>query len=66
MICFIIPGHREPLQDSGQAKGGLAQLSCKKLVVKKVVQRTVKKGGEECGNRDEGGGNPEDSSQGAC
>ena len=32
---FIIPGHREPLQDSGRAKGGLAQLSCKKLVVKK-------------------------------
>ena len=29
---FIMPGYREPLQDSGRAKGGLAQLSCKYLV----------------------------------
>ena len=32
---FIMPGYREPFQDSGRAKGGLAQLSCKYLVVKK-------------------------------
>ena len=32
---FIVPGHREPFQDTGRAKGGLAQLACKNLQVKK-------------------------------
>ena len=32
---FIIPGHREPFQDSGRPKGGLAQLSTKSLEMKK-------------------------------
>ena len=32
---FVIPGHREPFQDAGRARGGLAQLSCKSLQVKK-------------------------------
>ena len=33
---FVIPGHREKYQDSGRAKGGLAQLSKAKLDVKKI------------------------------
>ena len=32
---FVIPGHREPFQDSGRAKGGLAQLSSKILDIRK-------------------------------
>ena len=32
---FVIPGHREPFQDAGRARGGLAQLSCKKLDIQK-------------------------------
>ena len=33
---FVIPGHREKNQDSGRAKGGLAQLSKANLDVKKI------------------------------
>ena len=32
---YVIPGHRTPGQDSGRAKGGIAQLSRKSLAVKK-------------------------------
>ena len=32
---FVIPGFREPFQDAGRAKGGLAQLSCKQKDIKK-------------------------------
>ena len=32
---FVIPAHREPFQDSGRGRGGLAQLSWKNLQVKK-------------------------------
>ena len=32
---YVIPGYREPLQDSGRAKGGLAQLTNKTLDIKK-------------------------------
>ena len=32
---FVIPGYREPFQDAGRAKGGLAQLSNKSLDIKK-------------------------------
>ena len=32
---FVIPGYREPFQDAGRAKGGLAQLSCKQNDIKK-------------------------------
>ena len=32
---FVVPGHREPFQDAGRAKGGLAQLSHKQLDIKK-------------------------------
>ena len=36
-ICdsFVIPAHRESGQDSGRAKGGLAQLSSKTIIVRK-------------------------------
>ena len=32
---FVIPAHRESGQDSGRAKGGLAQLTSKKFCVRK-------------------------------
>ena len=32
---FMTPGYREPFQDAGRAKGGLAQLSCNQLDIKK-------------------------------
>ena len=32
---FVTPGHREPFQDAGRARGGLAQLSYKTLDMKK-------------------------------
>ena len=37
---FVIPGHREPFQDAGRARGGLAQLSCKNLNVKRERMST--------------------------
>ena len=33
--CYVIPAHRREGQDSGRAKGGLAQLSLKDKIVKK-------------------------------
>ena len=36
---FVIPGYREPFQDSGRAKGGLAQLADKNLdIVKERIK----------------------------
>ena len=32
---FVTPGYREPFQDGGRAKGGLAQLCSKSLDIKK-------------------------------
>ena len=32
---YVLPGHREPFQDAGRAKGGLAQLTYKNLKIKK-------------------------------
>ena len=32
---FVIPAYREPFQDHGRAKGGLAQLTAKHLDIKK-------------------------------
>ena len=37
---YVIPAYREPFQDSGRAKGGLAQLSSKKLKIKKERIKT--------------------------
>ena len=37
---FVIPGHREPFQDAGRAKGGLAQLSSKVLEIRKEIIKT--------------------------
>ena len=33
--CYSIPGHRTAGQESGRAKGGLSQISCKKLDIRK-------------------------------
>ena len=37
---YVIPAYREPFQDSGRAKGGLAQLSSKYLKIKKERIKT--------------------------
>ena len=37
---FVLPGHREPCQESGRAKGGLAQLANKVLKVNKTRIQT--------------------------
>ena len=37
---YVIPAYREPFQDSGRAKGGLAQLSAKHLDIKKERLKT--------------------------
>ena len=37
---YVIPAYREPFQDSGRAKGGLAQLSSKHLKIKKERIKT--------------------------
>ena len=37
---YVIPAHREPFQESGRAKGGLAQLASKKINIKKERIKT--------------------------
>ena len=37
---FVKPAHREPFQEMGRAKGGLAQLAAKKLDIKKERIKT--------------------------
>ena len=39
---YVIPAYREPFQDSGRAKGGLAELSSKYLKIKKERIKTKK------------------------